>query len=235
MKIDVKGLAPVAFADSKKVPIGNWLAAAGVGATPTAVGIVSVMTRDLGKVEPGEMLNQNRGFLGILLDEKYDGARGAKIASISDSSSGAGKAGLKKDDVIIEVNRQVWCGSADLAEAACFDVVQKSAHVETGEVRPRPDALDVGADGCVLIAGDEERQATRVWPSGFVYGCVDVVFASGRHAAVRVCDDHGSVDAEQVRGENERAEDVVGDTGAGVAQDLRVAGHQTEHGERLDA
>src|SRR5437899_665849 len=67
VKIDVKGLAPVAFADRKKVPSGNWRAAAGVGATPTPRGLASAVTRDLGKVEPGEMLNQNRGFLGILL------------------------------------------------------------------------------------------------------------------------------------------------------------------------
>ena len=47
-------------------------------------------------------------------------------------------------------------------------------------------------------------------------------------------DDHHAVDAEQVRGEDERAEHVVGDAGAGVAQDLRVAGREAEHLQRLD-
>ena len=50
-----------------------------------------------------------------------------------------------------------------------------------------------------------------------------------------VCaDDHGAVDAEEVRREHERAEHVVGDAGARVAQDLRVAGLEPEHLQRLD-
>ena len=89
--------------------------------------------------------------------------------------------------------------------------------------------------GIEHIARDEKRQAAGVRPTCFAHGCLKDVCASGRHAAVRMCDHHDSVDAEQVRGEHERAEDVVGDAGAGVAQNLRVAGPQTEHRERLDA
>ena len=48
-------------------------------------------------------------------------------------------------------------------------------------------------------------------------------------------DDHRAVDAEQVRREHERAQHVVGDAGAGVAEDLRVARLEAEHSQRLDA
>lgn len=105
LKIDMKGLKSVAFADSKKVPIGNWLAAGGLGSTPTAVGIVSVATRNLGRVPDYEMLNQNRGFLGILLSREEEADGGVRIDGFPDSGpSGASKAGLKKDDIIVEMN-----------------------------------------------------------------------------------------------------------------------------------
>jgi serine protease Do len=69
LKIGMKNLQTVAFSDSKKVPIGNWLAAGGTGSDPTAVGIVSVMTRDFGTPREVDMLNNNRGFIGIILAE----------------------------------------------------------------------------------------------------------------------------------------------------------------------
>ena len=75
----------------------------------------------------------------------------------------------------------------------------------------------------------------RVRSSGFddlsVYGGL----APSGHPAFRVRDDHRSVDAEQIGREDECAEHVVGDAGAGIPQDLRVARPETEHRERLDA
>ena len=43
-----------------------------------------------------------------------------------------------------------------------------------------------------------------------------------------------AIDAEQVRRQHERAEDVVRDTSAGVAEDFRVAGLEAEHRQRLN-
>jgi serine protease Do len=114
LKIDMKGLQAVSFADSKKTPTGNWLAAAGTGSDPTAVGIVSVMTREFGAPRDFEMLNQNRGFIGIILaeDEKDGGARVDEVST----GGGAAKAGLKKSDVIFEVNGHEIPGRAALQE-----------------------------------------------------------------------------------------------------------------------
>jgi serine protease Do len=117
LKIDMKGLQAVTFEDSKKEPIGNWLAAAGTGKNPTAVGIVSVKTRDLSGADAREPLNMNRGFLGILLAQTDDPDGGAKIESFpSDEPSAAKKAGVKEGDVVIEVNGKSIAGSEMLRE-----------------------------------------------------------------------------------------------------------------------
>ncbi|MFO0804441.1 MAG: PDZ domain-containing protein [Gemmataceae bacterium] len=118
IKIDMKGLKPVAFDDSKQVPTGSWLAAAGTAANPTAVGIVSVMTRDLSGFDARDMLNQNRGYLGIMLGKEDDAKGGAKVDGFpaDGTMSGAQKAGLKKGDTIYEVNGKRIAGSDDLRE-----------------------------------------------------------------------------------------------------------------------
>lgn len=115
LKINQKGLKPISFSDSKTVPTGNWLAAAGTGANPVAVGIVSVMTRNLSGPDARETLNNNRGFIGIILAQDDDEDGGAVIDQVP-SGGAAAKAGLKKNDVIYEVNGQEVSGRAALQE-----------------------------------------------------------------------------------------------------------------------
>lgn len=108
IKVGLTNLKPVEFADTKKVPVGNWLAAAGPGSDPVAVGIVSVMTRALTGPDAA-VANANRGFLGILLGQSDD-EKGALIES-AEKGGAAEKAGMKKGDVIIEVDgREVKSG-----------------------------------------------------------------------------------------------------------------------------
>jgi serine protease Do len=103
LKVDARGLHPVKFAASKKVPVGNWVAAAKPGAGPQSVGIVSVTTRDLSGADAvPDTLNPNRGFLGIRLALKDPDDGGAQV-DVVEPRSGADKAGLKKDDVICEL------------------------------------------------------------------------------------------------------------------------------------
>lgn len=118
IKIDMKGLKPVSFDDSKNVPTGSWLAAANITANPVAVGIVSVMTRDLSGFDARDMLNQNRGYLGILLGKEDDAKGGAKVDGFptDGSESGAQKAGLKKGDIVFEVNGKRITGQEELRE-----------------------------------------------------------------------------------------------------------------------
>ena len=115
IKIDFKGLQPVAFADSKKVPTGNWLAAAGTSTNPTAVGIVSVMTRALSGDDARLTLNNNRGFLGVMLSETDPDDGGATIDNVTPDGA-AKKAGLMKGDVIVSVNGSDVPGQTALRE-----------------------------------------------------------------------------------------------------------------------
>jgi serine protease Do len=119
LKIDMRGLKPVTFDDSKQEPIGNWLAAAGTGTTPTAVGIVSVATRDLSGSDARPGVNMNRGFLGVQLAEKDDANGGAVIDAFASEGrnsppSAAKKAGMKVGDVIIAVNGKTVQGREQL-------------------------------------------------------------------------------------------------------------------------
>ena len=102
LKVDAKGLQPVKVTPSKKVPVGYWVAGAKPGSGPQSVGIVSVSTRDLSGDEARPTLNENRGFLGIILATKDPEDGGAQVAEVQ-SRSGADRAGLKVDDVICEL------------------------------------------------------------------------------------------------------------------------------------
>lgn len=105
LKVDVKGLKAVKFADTVKVPQGNWLAAAGPNSDPVSVGIVSVMTRKLTGRDT-LITNPNRGYLGVFpSDEKDDDGNpvGAKLTEVTPDGAAA-KAGLKADDIIVEMN-----------------------------------------------------------------------------------------------------------------------------------
>jgi len=113
-KADLKKLKAVSFADSKSVPVGNWLAAPGTGADPLAVGIVSVATRSLTGFDVTDQGNNNRGYLGVLIDDAEDKA-GARVTEVMPTGA-AGKAGLKKGDVIFEVNGKKVTGHQQLRE-----------------------------------------------------------------------------------------------------------------------
>ncbi len=117
IKVDVKGLKPVKFADTIKVPQGNWLAAAGPMSDPISVGIVSVMTR---KLTGRDMVitNPNRGYMGVIpVDEKdSDGnPAGAKLSEVPIGGA-AEKAGLQVDDVIVEMNGKKIASQSMLRE-----------------------------------------------------------------------------------------------------------------------
>jgi serine protease Do len=116
LKIDLKNLKAITFADSEKIPIGHWLAAAGPASDAVAVGILSATTRKLTSYPENIIENSNRGFIGIIpVDAKDDDGKviGAKIDSLSPKGA-ARKAGLKAGDVIIEINGKPSMGQESL-------------------------------------------------------------------------------------------------------------------------
>ena len=105
LKVDVKGLKPVTFADTRKIPQGAWVVASGATSDPVGVGIVSVMTRKL-TGHDAIITNPNRGYLGIYPSDEKDKAGklvGAKVADVAPGGA-AEKAGMKAGDVIVEMN-----------------------------------------------------------------------------------------------------------------------------------
>jgi serine protease Do len=107
LQVDVKGLKPVTFVDSKKARTGNWLAASGPTSDPVAVGIVSVATRKLTGLD-AMIDNLNRGYVGIFMAEEdpkdADGKYlGAKVIRLEEKGAGK-KAGLLVGDIITTVD-----------------------------------------------------------------------------------------------------------------------------------
>jgi len=107
LRVDVKGLKPVTFIDSKSAKAGSWIAAPGPTSDPVAVGIVSVVTRKLTGFD-AQIDNLNRGYVGIFMAEEdpkdADGKfLGAKVIRLEEKGAGK-KAGLLVGDIITAVD-----------------------------------------------------------------------------------------------------------------------------------
>jgi serine protease Do len=133
LKIDVADLKPINFADTKKVPVGNWLVSAGPTSDALAVGIVSVATRKLTGPD-NEIDNQNRGYLGILMEtadptDKNGKVLGAQIREVTPKGA-ADKAGMKKNDIIISINGNPVAGRTSLRDTLENSVVGETVTVK---------------------------------------------------------------------------------------------------------
>ncbi|MGA2496160.1 MAG: PDZ domain-containing protein [Tepidisphaeraceae bacterium] len=90
LKIDASTLPVVTWSDTSHLQLGQWLASVGTGPLPLATGVLSVGRRSI---------PSHGAMLGIQLDESD---RGPKVLKVVDDS-GAAKAGVKINDVILEV------------------------------------------------------------------------------------------------------------------------------------
>lgn len=87
---------------------GDWLATVGLGRDPIAVGVVSVLPREIEKRD---------GFLGIKMDITTISPRGKPLAVVVESvtpDSAASEAGLQPGDRILSVNGQPTAKPQDL-------------------------------------------------------------------------------------------------------------------------
>jgi len=123
LKVQASGLTAVEWADSKKAEAGDWLASAGPGDSPVAIGVVGVPTR---KPKPRDFPQNpppaDSGFLGVSLK---DGDGPATITELSKAAP-AEKAGLKKGDVILSIS-----GRRVADAQALIETVQKYKAGET--------------------------------------------------------------------------------------------------------
>lgn len=159
LKVGKKGLVPLAFGDSKVAAIGGWLAAAGVGSDPAAVGIVSVATRTFGDREKleekmtGRHLNAKRGFLGITMGDGTPTDGGVEVSGVSKGGA-AEKAGVKAKDVIFEVNGKAIADAGVLVDY--LNDLRPGAKVTLG-VRRKGEELSLSA----TLAGPPAGMANR--------------------------------------------------------------------------
>ncbi len=98
LKIKARGLKPVDWAESKTAPVGNWLASPGTGAEPVAIGVVSVAARTI-TGRSGPRNPSTAGFLGVSFDPEQGRVKIMQVIP----GSGAAKAGLKVNDLILGV------------------------------------------------------------------------------------------------------------------------------------
>jgi len=99
LKVNAKDLTPVEWRESKADQVGSWVASSGTDIDPVAVGVVSVMARSIPANQVFKPNGSGGGYLGVAL-EQIEG--GVKIGDVMPKSA-AEKAGLKVDDVVIQV------------------------------------------------------------------------------------------------------------------------------------
>jgi serine protease Do len=101
LKIDAKGLTPVEWRSSKDDAVGYWVASAGLGSEPVAVGVIGVAARELppSKLPKGKAPAAGGAYLGVVPEPA---STGVKIIRV-DRNTPAAKAGLQVDDIILAV------------------------------------------------------------------------------------------------------------------------------------
>lgn len=104
LKVEAQGLAALAWNPSTTVMmVGDWVASAGLGELPTAIGVVSVAPRKV---------TSPRGILGIVLEQADIGPKIIQIMP----DSGAAKAGLKVNDIVLGINGKLVKTREELIE-----------------------------------------------------------------------------------------------------------------------
>jgi serine protease Do len=112
LKIDVQGLTPVAWRDSKNDAVGSWVATPGMNPDPVAVGVLSVAAR---KITGPELARRSSsgGFLGIRVAPVKNGVKVAEVLA----GGAAEDAKFEEDDVIIAVGKKTITDPESLFKA----------------------------------------------------------------------------------------------------------------------
>ena len=105
IKVDLNDLNAIEVSEDDTVSLGTFLAASGVDEYPIAVGVASVAPRNLSVSE--------RGFLGVGMENSPSGVK----VTMVQKGSGADKAGLRVDDIILKIDDNEIASPAQLAKS----------------------------------------------------------------------------------------------------------------------
>lgn len=130
LKVKAKGLKPVVWArESEQLELGQWLATVAPAELPVSVGVVSVQRRKI---------PSRNAMLGVAL---ADGEGGVRVMQVV-PESGADKAGIQPDDLIVELNGQAAKTRDQLVEMLAEQFLGSSVIVK---VRRRGEEIDITA------------------------------------------------------------------------------------------
>jgi serine protease Do len=99
LKVEASGFVPVQWSESKIAGVGHFVASAGTGTAPVAIGVVSVPARDVPPSKSTPKAPPTGPTLGVKV---LSGTRGAMIVEVLPNSV-AERAKLKVDDFILGV------------------------------------------------------------------------------------------------------------------------------------
>lgn len=106
LKIEAaNNLLPIRWATGKQVRVGQWAITSSNDEQPLAVGVVSVPNREI----------RNRLYLGISPKALQDGS-GVEVLSLN-RAMGAGRAGVKRGDIITHINDRRVANRDDITDA----------------------------------------------------------------------------------------------------------------------
>src|SRR5262249_1257198 len=132
LKIEAAHLPVVEWTESKAAPVGNWGVSVGTSDDPLAVGVVRVAARNMTGRGAPPAINFNSGFLGVSV-EGLEGSPGVKIMRV-EPGSGAAKAGLKVNDIILSVS-----GKPIPDQESLFDTLRKTKPNDVIDIKIKRD------------------------------------------------------------------------------------------------
>jgi hypothetical protein len=117
-----------------------------------------------------------------------------------------------------------------------FGIVKPVVSSPGGGVEPRQFVMSLaGADRCVhRISARRPESRSGLAPQVILHTGPQLLVREGEHAAVCVMNHQDRVRAEQPLGDDERAQGILCDATAGVADHVGIAQVQAEEGERFE-
>ncbi len=109
LKIDASALPVVEWRNSLEDAVGSWVITPGLERQPIAIGVISVLSRDL-PPSPAFAPNPNSGYMGIVMSPSEGGVR---IVSVAPDTPAA-KAGLREGDIIFSIDNQPMTSNDDV-------------------------------------------------------------------------------------------------------------------------